>query len=67
VRSGPRGVSLDVQICTILADPKHNDVAKRGLLEEVLRHVAFEHREKFLDQKTSLVVRTWERETGEKW
>jgi hypothetical protein len=42
-------------------------MGKRGALEKVMREVAFHHRDKFPDLKTSFLVKRWENVTGQIW
>jgi hypothetical protein len=58
---------LQTQINGILGESKHSDVVKRGYLERILRYVALDHKDKFPELKTTVLVRTWERETGQVW
>ena len=67
LRFGPCGNTLYAQVNSILADRTHPDIVKRGFLEKVLRQVALAYRGNFPELKTSLLVRTWERETGQNW
>ncbi|KAF2832579.1 hypothetical protein CC86DRAFT_91391 [Ophiobolus disseminans] len=60
-------ITLHAQLNGILGDNQHGDVIKRGYVEKVLRYIAFAHRHKFPGMKFSLLVKTWERGTGQKW
>jgi hypothetical protein len=66
-RFGPYGNTLYAQVNSTLAGKNLPDIVKRGFLEKVLRQVALAHRGNFPELRTSLLVRTWERETGQRW
>jgi hypothetical protein len=56
-----------LQIDSLCNDRKHLHTTRRALLERVLRRLAFSHRDRFQDLKTSPVVTTYERMTGLMW
>ena len=58
---------LQDQINGLLRDPQYSDIVKRNYLERVLRYVALDQKDKFSELKSSVLVRTWERETGQVW
>lgn len=58
---------LQTQINGILGESKHSDVVKRGYLERILRYVALDQKDRFPELKATVLVRTWERETGQVW
>jgi hypothetical protein len=58
---------LQTQINGILEDSKHPDIIKRGYLERTLRYVALDQKVNFPELKSTVLVRTWERETGQVW
>lgn len=58
---------LHEQINAILGEPKTTDVVKRGCIERLLRYVAHENKAKFPELKSTVLVRTWERKTGQSW
>jgi hypothetical protein len=43
------------------------EVARRGFMEQILRYVVFENREKFPELKSTELVKIWERGTGQQW
>ena len=58
---------LQTQINEILGEPSFSGIMKHGYLERILRYVALDHKDKFPELKTTVLVRTWERETGQVW
>ncbi|KAF3005827.1 hypothetical protein E8E13_008316 [Curvularia kusanoi] len=67
LRSGPGNSKLDDLISRHISNSAASEVTKRGRIERVLRYVAFDHREKFPELKSSVLVKTWEQETGQRW
>ncbi|KAE8871680.1 hypothetical protein PTNB73_03139 [Pyrenophora teres f. teres] len=56
--------SLIEKVCDYRNYP---DVARRVSLERVLRRLAFEYRDEFMDLKNTAVVTAWEKKTGLVW
>lgn len=59
--------TLQKQINSVLGESKQSDVLKRGYLERILRYVALKHKAEFPELKSTVLVRTWVRETGQVW
>ncbi|KAF2845066.1 hypothetical protein T440DRAFT_522972 [Plenodomus tracheiphilus IPT5] len=58
---------LRTELLSIITAARYNELAKRNLLEKVLRRIVFCNRAKFPELKFSPVVKAWEGMTGQKW
>jgi hypothetical protein len=67
--AGPQKTPIHQQVHNILVKSKKRNyaVTKRRFIENFLHCLAFAKREKFSEPKSSLLVKTWERETGLTW
>ncbi|KAJ4370371.1 hypothetical protein N0V83_004889 [Neocucurbitaria cava] len=66
-RFGPHGETISWQIGDLLGKSGRSNETRSGYLERILRRLAFTYRKEFPDLKSTLLVRTWERETGQTW
>lgn len=66
-RFGLHGEPISRQIGCLLGKSGRSNEMRRGYLERTLRRIAFTYRKEFSDLKSTLLVRTWERETGQTW
>jgi hypothetical protein len=70
--SGPRRKAICDQMNSVLENPTNDpdfraERARRVFMEQILRYVILEHREKFPELKSTELVKTWERGTGQQW
>jgi hypothetical protein len=56
---------LQTLVNEVLGESKHSDIIKRGYLERILRYIALDQKDRFPELKSTVLVRTWERETGQ--
>jgi hypothetical protein len=65
--NGPYEIGLDQQLRGILYTTSTSESEKRVIADKTMRPAVFDHRDRFPELKSSLLVKTWERETGQKW